>query len=347
MSGQPFRRGLVVGKFSPLHRGHELVIRRALELCLDVVVISYSKPEFPGCEAVRREQWLAKLFPGTTRLVITDEWLATKTAVNSDWRTMPANDADESTHRRFCGFLCQEILGVTVDAVFTSEDYGAPFAAELTRYFREHGVPQTVTSVLVDPSRSIVPVSGTLLRADLHAHRRWLAPEVYASFVRRVCLLGGESSGKSTLAAALADEFQTLRADEFGRELWEARQGKLVLDDMLVIARRQVEREESLLGISNRFLFCDTSPLTTLFYSEHLFRTAACELRTLAGRSYDFTVVCAPDFKFVQDGTRQAEQFRARQHEWYLRELAARKIPQLCVRGRVEERVAAVRGHIG
>ena len=49
-----FRRGLVVGKFAPLHKGHELVIGRALADCDEVIVISYSKPELPGCSPAER-----------------------------------------------------------------------------------------------------------------------------------------------------------------------------------------------------------------------------------------------------------------------------------------------------
>ena len=45
-----YRTGLVVGKFSPLHRGHELVIGAAFAHCAEVVVLSYSRPEFPGSE---------------------------------------------------------------------------------------------------------------------------------------------------------------------------------------------------------------------------------------------------------------------------------------------------------
>jgi hypothetical protein len=132
-----------------------------------------------------------------------------------------------------------------VDAVFTSEDYGDAFAAELTRCFRERspGLP-AVQHVSVDRERRSVPISGTILRRNIHAHREWLSPQVYASFVQRVCLLGGESSGKSTLAEALAREFQTAQVAEFGRELWEAKSGELALDDMRHIAEVQVRREE-------------------------------------------------------------------------------------------------------
>src|SRR5436190_17920992 len=97
-----FRRGLVVGKFSPLHRGHEILIRRAFELCREVVIISYSKPEFARCEAAERERWLAELFPAARRLVVTGALLAD--FGDPEHRALPANDADETTHRRFVAF---------------------------------------------------------------------------------------------------------------------------------------------------------------------------------------------------------------------------------------------------
>jgi nicotinamide riboside kinase len=373
-----FTRGLVVGKFSPLHRGHELLIRRALAECAEVVVLSYSKPEFPGCEAARREQWLAALFPETKRLVVTDERLREWTRPGAEFREVPANDLDDTTHRRFCGFLCREVLGVTVDAVFTSEDYGEGFAAELTRYFRArpHGPtgldepergqlcprasttrsartklsalcdPVSVAHVAVDPGRAQVPVSGTLLRQDIHAHRAWMSPAVYASFVQRVCLLGGESSGKSTLGRALAEKFGTAFVPEYGRELWEAKAGRLAFEDMLHIAETQIQREDQAAARAWRFLICDTSPLTTLFYSRHAFGEADPAVEQLAGRRYDFTFLCAPDFPFVQDGTREAESFRARQHEWYLGKLSARGTPFRLLTGPVAARIRQVQGFL-
>jgi hypothetical protein len=127
-----------------------------------------------------------KLFPAARVLVPTDARLASWGATRSGFHEVPPNDAEEMTHRRFCGYLCREVLSVTVNAVFTSEDYGEGFATELTRCFREHdaAVPE-VRHVLVDGARQVVPVSGTLLRADVHAHRGWLSPAVYASFVSR------------------------------------------------------------------------------------------------------------------------------------------------------------------
>lgn len=44
-----FGTGLVVGKFCPLHRGHQHVIATAVAACERVVVVSYTKPEYPRC----------------------------------------------------------------------------------------------------------------------------------------------------------------------------------------------------------------------------------------------------------------------------------------------------------
>lgn len=343
-----FTRGLVVGKFAPLHRGHELLLERAAAACRELFIISWSRPELPGCGPTRRARWLAARFPHARRLVLTPRLLRAR----MPGVEMPHNDdPDETKPRRFVGRVCRELLGLSaVDAVFTSEDYGEGFAAELSRFFREHDGPAapTVQHVLVDRARHAVPISGTVLRGDPHAGRAWLDPAVYASFVRRVVLLGGESTGKSTLAAALAAHLDTVHVPEYGRERWEAQNGQLTFDDLLAIGREQVARERAALRRANRWLVCDTAPLTTLFYSRAFFdgRTAR-ELERLARRRYDATVLCAPgDFPFVQDGTRQDAAFRDRQHAWYLERLGELRRPFLLVRGRVEERVRAVADHL-
>lgn len=319
-----FQRGLIVGKFCPLHRGHEHAIRQMMAACEEPFILSYTNPEFEGCEPARRQRWLRTLFPEATVLVL-------------DAASVPHNDADELTHRRFVGDICRDVFKTTVEAVFTSEDYGEGFARELSRVFGH-----AVQHVGVDPARVTHPVSGTLLRADVHAQRGHLSPVVYADFVRRICLFGGESTGKSTLTEALARHFQTRQVDEYGRELWEQKDGQLEYDDMVHIGRTQVLREDETAGHANRFLFCDTSPLTTLFYSHALFGKAEAELERLAVRPYDLHVLCAPDFPFVQDGTRQDEMFRMRQDAWYRAEMERQGLRWIEVGGSVEERVRRV-----
>ncbi|MEI6208888.1 MAG: AAA family ATPase [Desulfuromonadales bacterium] len=336
-----FRQGLVVGKFSPLHRGHELLIRSALEQCEQVVIISYAKPEFDGCAADQREQWLTALFPSVRALVVTDERLLSWFPDRSV--SVPDDDEPETVHRLFVGFLCRELLDSTVDAVFTSEEYGDGFAAELTGFFNRYspGTAQ-VTHVLIDRERSRVPVSGTMVRADVHGCRELLSPQVYASFVKRICLLGGESTGKTTLAEALAEHFETVMVPEYGRELWITKNGLPGFEDMCAIAERQVEMEDVAIRNATRCLFCDTSPLTTLLYCRYLFNRNDEVLEQLAERPYDLYVLCCPDIAFMQDGTRQESGFREYQHAWYREQLAQRGIPWLEVSGSVAERVKLV-----
>jgi NadR type nicotinamide-nucleotide adenylyltransferase len=339
-----FARGLVVGKFAPLHRGHELLINAARAECDEVVIISYSKPEFGGCEPEKRERWLRELFPECRRLVVTDDLLSHYSSAEFGCPvTLPHNADDASKHRRFVGFLCQHVLGVPIDAVFTSEDYGVGFALELTDYLRalDPAAPE-VSAITLDVTRTQIAISGTQIRANVHAAREYLAPAVYADFVRRVCILGGESSGKSSLARALAEHFQTNYVAEYGRELWELRAGALSFEDMLHIAEQQLARERSAARNANMFLFCDTSPLTTLFYSRQLFKRVAAELEQLATTRYDLTVLCAPDFPFVQDGTRQDAAFRELQHEFYLAQLSFSRNPWLLVVGTIEQRISQI-----
>ena len=350
MTPRRFARGLVVGKFAPLHHGHELLIGRALAECDEVVVLSYCDPELPGCGPERRERWLRDRFPQARRLVLRRDSLPAGWAGGGpdEFTIPPPNDAPHAVHRRFTALVCLKLLGVEVDAVFTSEAYGEGFAAALTDEFRRHRPGAAgVHHVAVDPARQLVPASGTAIRADPHAHRDRLAPDVYASFVRRVCLLGGESSGKSTLAAALARALDTVYVPEYGRERWEACGGDLAFPDMLRIAQRQVEREDAAVGRAHGWLVCDTSPLTTLFYSHDLFgRTDPVLERLAAERRYDLTLLCAPDFPFVQDGTRRDDAFRRRQHAWYLAQLTARRDPWTHVEGDVDRRARTALAHV-
>lgn len=337
-----FTRGLVVGKFAPLHHGHELVIKTALSQCHEVVLISYSQPELPGCEPEKRERWLRTRFPSARVLVVTAARVQEWQRAGKCLMALPENSAPDDVHRLFVAQLCLEVLQAPVDAVFTSESYGDGFAAALTRHFAPHGAGP-VAHIEVDRARQQVPVSGTALRDDMHGLRHFLALEVYADFVERVCLLGGESTGKSTLAEALARKLDTVHVAEYGRDCWHERGGQLTFDDMRHIAETQIALEQEAAQQAQRFLVCDTSPLTTLLYSRHLFGRVDPVLEHLAKRPYSHTFLCAPDFPFVQDGTRATTKFREQQHAWYLEELASRHIPFTLLGGSVPERIAEAR----
>jgi NadR type nicotinamide-nucleotide adenylyltransferase len=164
---------------------------------------------------------------------------------------------------------------------------------------------------------------------------------------RSLALLGGESSGKTTLAQALADRLGTAWVPEYGRQLWEELHHTLSVEELLAVARRQVAMEETAAGQAHDWLVCDTTPLTTLQYCLHDHGRAPVELVQLAHRRYDRVVVCEPDFEFVQDGARRDDRFRAAQHVWTLQRLRAMGVPYVTVHGSVPDRVQQVLQHLG
>jgi NadR type nicotinamide-nucleotide adenylyltransferase len=337
-----FAQGLVVGKFSPLHKGHQHLIRFAQAQCERLLVLSWSLPEFRHCAAPERALWLAELHPDVQHLVLDPARLDALCAQRSvPPRPLPPNDASDDEARDFVAWLLTDLLWQPVQAVFTSEAYGEGFAQHLTRRFAERGWP-AVAHVPCELNRATWPISGTRLRQEPALQRDWLDPRVAADLVPRVAVLGAESSGKTTLAQALAQALGTRWVPEYGREHWLACEGRLQFDDLLHIAQTQLRLERQAAPAAKGWLVCDTTPLTTLFYSRQLFQRAHPELDRLAERSYDRVVLCEPDFPFQQDGTRQGAEFSRLQHDWTRAQLRQRGVPVFHALGPLQERVQGV-----
>ena len=338
MAASRFALGLVVGKFAPLHRGHERLVAQAAAACERLLVISYTAPEFERCGVESRRAWMSARWPAHDCLAIDDAWLQAACAERGiPCRPIPDNAKDDLTQQRFLAWLLRDVLQRRPDAMFSSEAYGPPCAALLS-----HELGHPVAAVVVDLARAAVPISATRLRGGGESLSQWLAPEVLASFVPRIVLLGGESSGKTTLAAALAERLRTTWVPEYGRELWERRGGVLAPADLRAIGHEQVRREDAAAPLARGVLLCDTSPLTTWGYSDWMFSAPDPALEPLARRRYEGVALCAPDIPFVQDGTRQPSNFRLRQHDWYVARVAELGVPVVHATGAHEQRIAHV-----
>lgn len=157
----------------------------------------------------------------------------------------------------------------------------------------------------------------------------------------RVALLGGESSGKTTLAAALAAHYRTVWVPEYLREFTERHDRPPLESEQIEVARTQIERERQALRLADGFLFCDTTPLMIAIYSDFCFGRVDAELAQLTARhAYDFTIVTAPDIAWEADGLQRAsEQVRQAIHEAVLARLQVAGTPFLLASGSLQQRL--------
>lgn len=167
--------------------------------------------------------------------------------------------------------------------------------------------------------------------------------------MRRVAILGAESSGKSTLAATLAERFGTVWVPEYLREFVDTMGRVPYEDDQYPIARRQVAREEAAAMHANGVLFCDTTPLMTAIYSQFYWGRVDAGLAQLAARhDYALTLVTAPDSPWEEDGLmRESDEVRQHIHQQVLAQLAAKGIAYTLVSGTLEQRVAQTAALLG
>ena len=162
--------------------------------------------------------------------------------------------------------------------------------------------------------------------------------------VRRIAVLGAESSGKSTLCGALARRYDTLWVPEYLREFVDTHGRVPFESDQYGIACTQRAREDAAASAANEFLFCDTTPLMTALYSRVYWGRVDAQLKQLAARhDYALTLVTAPDTPWVADGLmRESEEVRQRVYSMLVGELDARGIRFVLVEGDLPHRLRQV-----
>ena len=308
--------GVVIGKFLPPHRGHSYLIDTALAGADRVAVIVCDRADDP-IPAEARAGLLRELHPAADVLVTRDD--------------IP-DDRGAATSRAWAErtvALLTERYGHGPRVAFTSEEYGPRWAAYMGA---EH--------VSVDPDRRRYPVSGTAVRADPWAQAEFLAPGARAWFVSRVCVLGAESTGTTTLAADLAGHYGVEWVPEYGRAYCEQRPGPIEWrsGDFLHIARQHLADEDAAAlragRRARRLLICDTDALATSVWHERYLGAPSAQLAALArSRRYTLYVLTCDDIPFVQDGTRDGEHVRGAMTSRFREVLAARPEPWLEVRG--------------
>ncbi|UAB94728.1 AAA family ATPase [Dactylosporangium vinaceum] len=327
--------GLVIGKFYPPHAGHHHLIDTAARGCDEVtVVVAPSTVESIPLED--RLAWLREVHAGALHVRFVGVYDDTPV----DYGSEAAWEAHTATFRRAVG-------GRRVERVYSSEAYGE----ELARRFGAVHVP-------VDPARGTVPVSGTAVRADPVANWAMLAPPVRAWFVRRVVVVGAESTGTTTLARALAAHLRlrgaafagTRWVEEYGRTLTSLKMGALApgrtmadlvwtREDFLTVAREQNAAEDAAARSGGPILVCDTDSFATSVWEERYLGSASPAVRAAARKPALYLLTSDEGVPFEDDGMRDGEHLRPWMTGRFRAELQARGVPWIELTGPYRERL--------
>lgn len=170
-------------------------------------------------------------------------------------------------------------------------------------------------------------------------------PRQQATGCHRIVLYGPESTGKTTLAQALAAHYQTQRVPEFARdylqEKWNNSQETCGLEDLPQIVKGQIQLENEAVSQAQKWLFCDTNVLVTKVWSiTHFDGYCAPEIVEAVNRyHYDFYLLTSPDIPWEPDSLRDRPHQRDEMFSAFLDELKLLKHPYAIVTGTGKERL--------
>jgi HTH-type transcriptional regulator, transcriptional repressor of NAD biosynthesis genes len=315
--------GLTLGKFAPLHKGHQLVIETALAEMDELSVIIYDAPETTPIPLNVRSNWIKELYP---QIKVIEAW---------DGPTEVGNTPE--IKRRHEKYVIEHLKISGITHFYSSEFYGEHMSIALG-----------ATNRPINPSRDTIAISGTKIRKNPFLYREYVPPVVYHDLITNVVFLGAPSTGKTTITRKLADEYSTVWMPEYGREYWENNQvnRRLSLEQLVEIAEGHLDRENELLCQANQYMFTDTNAITTFMFSLYYYQSAhnrLVELANLAQSRYDLVFLCDVDIPYDDTWDRSGDVNRKVFQKQIIGNLLARKIPFIVLRGDLETRISKVK----
>lgn len=159
--------------------------------------------------------------------------------------------------------------------------------------------------------------------------------------MKRIVIIGAESTGKSTLAQALSGHFGEPWSSEFVRHYVDQLDRELQQHDLEPIAEGQLAVEDAALEKATRFVIHDTNILSSIIYANYYFDTVIDWVNDrFLERDYTLYLLCMPDIPWVADeGQRESPEARDRLHELFKDSLDILKVPYVEIRGCQEERL--------
>ena len=276
------------GSFNPLHLGHVDCIIQAANMCRELYIVLSVGHNRQEIDARVRYRWLYQLTKhiGNVTIIMLEDSAETKEAYTVEyWQ----GDAEKVKAQ----------IGKPIDVVFCGSDYDE-------NSFWNKCYPESELFIFKRNE-----ISSTELRKAPYKHFEWLPNIVKPYYVKKVLLMGSESTGKSTLTINLANKFNTNYIDEAGRDISERSGTDLLMlsEDFTEILLQHKLNEIKAVENSNKVLFIDTDALVTQFYMSFLDDPGIEKNRALSDaidalNRYDLILFLEPDVDFVQDGDR-------------------------------------------
>lgn len=306
------KKGLVVGKFYPPHKGHSYLINKALENCDQLTVLVCDSKKY-SIDAKTRAKWIK--------------------SIHKDAKVKIIPDIGKDDDSKAWGKHTIDFLGYAPDIVFSSEDYGVTYAKAMKS---EH--------YMVDRMRSKVPISATKVRNNVIENWNFLKPIVRQKYCIRICIIGAESTGTTTLTKDLAYKYQAPWVPEYGRIYTESliTAGPSIEwnhSDFSFIADQQNKFENKIAGKSNGLIFCDTNAYATKIWHKRYMGSDNDINQEHFEAKADLYIVTSPDIPFAQDSIRDGEFLRKDMHKWFIDDLKNNKLPYIVVKGDKTSRI--------
>ena len=92
-----------------------------------------------------------------------------------------------------------------------------------------------------------------------------------ATNIIKIGIVGPESTGKSSLAKALAARYDEPWVPEIARSYVANLNRKYTLNDIVIIAKLQLQQEQALIAKAKKYLFCDTTLLVNKIWASFVF----------------------------------------------------------------------------
>lgn len=346
-----FCHGLVVGKFYPPHRGHQFLVERAAAQCVQVTVLVMAA----GCETLplaERVAWLQESCAGLLEVTVA----GVRCDVPTDFSDAAVWAAQVAVMRA----ALERDSRPPVDAVFSSEPYGAELAARLG-----------AGHVSVDPARQAVPVSASRIRADLAGCWDDLTGSARAGLAVRVVVIGAESTGTSTIAGLLVGHYRrrggvwarTRCVAEVGRDYtktkWrQARSAAAAVGrpepaleelewtaaDFDAVAAEQTRQENAAAAAGSPLVVCDTDAFATFVWERRYLGGRARGLQpwaTIGLPRHDvYLLTSHAGVPWHDDGLREGDlTVRAAMTGWFAGALTAAGHSWVPLTGSIEDRL--------